>query len=150
MQDPDMDILSKLKQIIKVINNSRNGYALAAEKENNNSLKASLVHFMQERETYINEIKQLILEQGGTIGDAFAPAEDHPSAWMDILAANRDNNKEAIIAACINGEREVIKIYQIVLQNDAVDASIRSILSGHLSGLEYAVRKINTHLTPTF
>lgn len=148
MQDLNVDIVSRLSHLVQLLNDARNGYTLAAEKEEHADLKTMYQHFGNERDAYLQELKQVIKERGGDIAGIFAPAEKPASSWMKVGAAAEGDHKD-IVAACTKAENSVINDYRVILGDDALDDNIKIILERQLNGMDYAVRKISNHLTPT-
>ena len=150
MQNLNSEIIDQLNHLLTITNDAKNGYALAAEKEENSAVKESFKHFVNERAIYTDELKELIYGLGGKVADVFAPADNITNRnWMEIGAVAGDENKELIINACVSGEKAVIKAYQKALENEHIEWNVKMVLIRHLNGLEYAVRKITSHLTPT-
>jgi uncharacterized protein (TIGR02284 family) len=149
MQDLNNGIINQLNHLLTITNDAKNGYALAAEKEEDNAIKESFEHFVAEHAVYIGELKELVIGLGGNVADVFAPAGVINRSWMEIGAVAGDENKEPVINACINGERALIKAYQKTLLDEHIEGHVKKVLASHLNAFEYAVRKITTHLTPT-
>ena len=146
MQDQNMEIVNRLSPLLQLLNNARNGYTLAAEKEEDPAVKSSYQHFGNERDTYLEELKQLIKEKGGNVADIFSPEENPASSWMKVAGSD---NKEATIAACIKAEKSVMTAYRAMMESGDLDENTQTILTKQLNGMDYAVRKISNHLTPT-
>ena len=150
MQGLNNEIISQLDHLLTITNDAKNGYTWAAEKEDDNAVKETLKHFATERAIHIDELKDLMTGLGGKVADVFAPADITNRSWMEIGAVAGDENKELILNACVNGEKALIKAYQKTLQNnEQVDEKVKMVLTRHLKELEYAVRKITSHFTPT-
>lgn len=149
MQSLNNEIITQLDHLLTITNDAKNGYTWAAEKETDNSIKEIFKHFATERAIHIDELKVLMTELGGKVADVFAPANITNRSWMEIGAVAGDVNKELILNACVNGEKALIKSYQETLADEYVEGKVRMVLTRHLNELEYAIRKINSHLTPT-
>ncbi len=149
MQDLNTGIIDQLNHLLTITNDAKNGYTLAAEKEEDSAIKKSFEHFVAEHAVYIAELKELVISLGGNVADMFAPAGITNRSWMEIGAVAGDENKEPVINACINGEKALIKAYQKALQDEHIEGNIKNVLTRHLNGFEYTVRKITAHLTPT-
>jgi len=149
MESLNNEIISQLDHLLTITNDAKNGYTWAAEKEEDNAVKESFKHFATERAIHMDELKVLMTELGGKVADVFAPADITNRSWMEIGAVAGDENKELILNACVNGEKALIKAYQKTLADEHIEGKVRMVLTRHLSELEYAVRKITSHLTPT-
>jgi uncharacterized protein (TIGR02284 family) len=149
MQDLNNGIIDQLNHLLTITNDAKNGYALAAEKEEDSAIKKSFEHFGAEHAVYSNELKELVINLGGKVADVFAPGDVTNRSWMEVGAVAGDENKEPVINACINGEKALIKAYQKMLQDEQVDENVKKVLFRHLNAFEYTVRKITAHLTPT-
>ena len=147
MQNVNNETITGLNHLLQMVNDALNAYMVAADTESNAAVKDSFQNCIQERKNYIKELKELIVVNGGNIGDAFAPVITEKRIWRE-LGASADENKEITINACINGEKAAIKAYEKIAADKQTSEQVRIVLLKHMNGFELAIRRVTSHLTP--
>lgn len=136
------EIIEELNDIIEKTYDSVKGYEKASEKVSD----ASLVNFfnrrINERQTFITELQNEVRSLGGTPDTHGSTTGSLHRAWIDFKTALSFDKDEAVLEACITGEKNCLGEYDDLLEESGLPDSTRQMLSRQRNAVQAALDQV--------
>jgi uncharacterized protein (TIGR02284 family) len=127
-----------LNRLIVVCQDGEKGFDTAADAIKDQSLKAELMQYSQDRRACISELVRALGAIGEQPGDGGSISGAMRRGWMNIIEAISDDNEHAILAACERGEDATVEAY-----SDAMSVPLPSPLNGLIAMQYESVKRIH-------
>ena len=120
--DQNDRVVSALKNLIEICHTGHEGYSTSAENVKNPEYAALFRSFAQQRQTFENELKQLVRRfgdnpenenAGGLLTDAAGALH---RGWINLKAAVSGGSESAILDECERGDEAAVKAYQEAME----------------------------------
>lgn len=112
----DEHLVEQVNKIIQTNVDRRQGYEKAIDEIKDDSLKDLFADCCRQSNEYVNELRQIIMQRGGTPLESTSAAGDLYRIWMDIKAAMAANNTKAVLQSCERGEDIALNAYKEVTE----------------------------------
>jgi uncharacterized protein (TIGR02284 family) len=134
------EIVSEVHHIMEVLNERVNGYQKAIENVDDQEASSLFLELKKQAEAFEEELKpfaEINPEEAGTrvIGDVW-------HFWMDLKGAITRKGTEAMLGACITGEKAAVRNYEEVLADESLPSDLRSILQRQLEDINAACENL--------
>lgn len=135
----------KLKHILSICNDGKEGYRVAAAKVDSPDLKALFTTYSIQRAEFEMQLNTCIREcntdpdneNGGPLGAIHR-------AWIDMKTALTSNDNKAVLEACSTGEKAALKAYDEALSDETLSPDTRQILMRQQEGIKDCLKNIQT------
>ncbi|WP_418264835.1 ferritin-like domain-containing protein [Flavobacterium faecale] len=131
-----------LDRLITILDDGKLGYTNAAEDVDCNQAKTDFLGYARERALFIVELQDEINKLGKSTNTAGGPMGAIHRAWIDIKSLVTGGDKEAIINACITGEKAAIEEYEDALNEEHLNTSLRPLILKQLASIKTTLAKI--------
>jgi uncharacterized protein (TIGR02284 family) len=115
-------IVDQVNKIIQTNLDRKEGYEKALEQIKDSGLKTLFEDCRNQSSQYVEELRQIVLNNGGEPASDTSTAGDLYRAWMDIKSALSMDNIKAVLQSCERGEDVALNAYRQVTETDANDA----------------------------
>lgn len=137
------EIIKDLKELVKIINDGKEGYESAAETVDTGELKTVFYGLSIERATYEADLKSQIATHGGeSENESGGLLGAIHRTWIDIKQAFTSNENAAILEAIITGEKAALAKYDDLLAHYTDHAYHYNLLRKQRDGIQEALTKI--------
>lgn len=125
------EIVDTLNDLIRIVQDSHEGYQQAADGGKDDDLKALFSDLAAQRGAIVRELQWLVAEQGGApdIGGTIVGGAHR--FFLGLRAAVLGHEREAILAEVERGETECVRRYDEALGKD-LPPEIAEVVSQHL------------------
>jgi uncharacterized protein (TIGR02284 family) len=131
------EIAGKLKHLLGIVNDGKEGYKNAADNADSAELKALFTTYSIQRSEFEMELKTLIRQFGGDPdNETGGPLGALHRVWIDIKTAILPNDNHAVLDACITGEKAAVKAYDEVLAETSLSSDLREHLLRQRNDIE--------------
>ncbi|MEX2574455.1 MAG: PA2169 family four-helix-bundle protein [Balneolaceae bacterium] len=137
--------ISKYNDLIQIATDGRNGYNNAAENVDDAEMERQFREFAQEREGYIRELQRLVRLLNGEVREEGSASASLHRAWIDVKSAFTSGDREAIVNACITGEKSALKEYESALKDMDITSEARDVIERHYRGIKQALETIKAY-----
>ncbi|MXV15326.1 ferritin-like domain-containing protein [Hufsiella ginkgonis] len=134
----------KLEQLLSLLNDGKIGYRNAAQQTENPDLRTIFMRFAAQREELADQLRPFVTTYGGdpdNIGGG-ALGAIHRS-WMNIKTAFTDNDDQAILETCKNGDLAALDAYDDALQGSILETPLKPILMNQRIDIHQAFLEID-------
>ena len=121
----------QLKQLLAIINDSIEGFKMAAEKTNSAELRDIFLRYVRQREEMSAELKEKIAGMGEAAENDHGDyqGEAHRSLLNFKLAFTKgDKDEQAILETCRTGEHFALDTYDDILQGSILETDLKPFL----------------------
>lgn len=124
-------LVDTLNDLIRIVEDSHGGYRQAAEKSEDDDLKALFNDLAAQRGAIVRELQRLVAEQGGApdIGGTIVGGAHR--FFLDLKETVLGRDRAAIIAEVQRGEGECVRLYNEALDKD-LPPEIAAVIAQHL------------------
>jgi uncharacterized protein (TIGR02284 family) len=117
--------IERLRQLISISEDCRDGYHEASESVRNNDLKELFAMISTQRREFAMELQRLVLSFHGEPD----PGKDFPGMmrlfWLELKAALTAGDEHTILFECERGEEAAVDAYRGVLKDTNLPADVR-------------------------
>jgi len=126
-----------LNDLIEINNDRIAGYEKAADEARNIDvdLRAIFSRMAEESRQYASELSSEVVKLGGKPDTGTTASGKIYRAWMDVKATFTGKDRHSILASCEFGEDAAQKAYKSALEEQDINADIRSIITEQKSAL---------------
>lgn len=118
-------LIDELNDIIVRNYDASKGFQNAADNVKSSSLKTIFTDASTQRSTFAGELQQEVRTLGGEPKNESSALGAAHRTWMDVKSALSTNEDEAILDACVTGEKAAVKEYDKLLKKPDVPDVIR-------------------------
>jgi uncharacterized protein (TIGR02284 family) len=122
---PPAEAIVRLRQLVSICEDSRDGFEQASQSVRNNDLKELFAMIATQRREFAMELQRLVLSFHGE-PDA---GKDFPGMvrllWLELKAALTDGDEHTILVECERGEDAAVNAYRSVLKDTNLPADVR-------------------------
>lgn len=131
---PNRDqIRDVIQDLIEITNDGVAGYTHAATHVHDRGLRDEFHKFARERKSMVSELNSLLEELGcSTEPRQVEPGADTHRAWINIHIVATQGNDQALLDEAERGEDIAESTYSASLENPALPAKVRAVLSSLL------------------
>lgn len=129
----------KLNELLEKNYDAEAVYKNAAEKVENTSLKNYLQSRAQDRYDFGHELKAELKTFGQDPEKGTSLAGDAHRLWMDLKTAISSDKDEAVLEETTRGEYAALEEYEEILNDNALPASTKAIISKQRNSLKSAL-----------
>ncbi len=147
MEIQGQSLPSKIHYLIAIAEDAKVGYANAAEQTEDATLKKIFGGLSTERERFVTELKNELDYFGGEASVKDIPVGEINRDWEDLKDALMEEDKKAIIKACIVGEGFALKEYEAIVDNLKSDMVLSKVLVRQRNGINSALNGIKNVLS---
>lgn len=112
-------LVEQVNKIIQTNIERREGYEKAIDEMKDPSLKSLFQECCKQSNENVNELRQIVMQHGGTPIDNTSASGDLYRVWMDIKSALAINNAKAVLQSCEHGEDVALNAYRDVTEADS-------------------------------
>ena len=138
-----------LEGLIAMLEDGKLGYTNAAEDVECTETKADFLNYARERSLFVVELQDEINRLGKSTSTTGGPMGVLHRTWIDIKSAFTGGDKDAIINACITGEKAAIEKYEEALKDGELNPTIRPTVSKQLTSIQNTLAKIEMKKSAT-
>lgn len=145
MENQSENTVSRLKHLLSICNDGKEGYKNAAENVDSADLKALLHTYSIQRAEFASNLKTCIQQCGGDPdNDEGGPLGALHRTWIDIKTAFTSNDNKAVLDACITGEKAAVEAYDKALEDTELSAETRQLLTMQRSAIQESLQNVET------
>jgi uncharacterized protein (TIGR02284 family) len=134
--DTDEHLIEQVNKIIKTNIDRREGYEKAIEQIKEPQIKSLFEDCCKQSNEYINELRQIVIQQGGAPASDTSVAGDMYRVWMDVKTALSANNTKAVLQSCEKGEDVALNAYREVTDSNGIaDGTVLTMLRRQQDGI---------------
>lgn len=127
-------VISVLRILIEILNDSRDGFYTAALGVEDPELKLVLDSIALQRETFL---EALALEMESLYGDDESCVPSADSGWINIRSALLQKSEERILTECERGERHIRQCYEQILRK-SLPSELMSLIKNQFQQIKSA------------
>ncbi|MCG9791435.1 ferritin-like domain-containing protein [Flavobacterium algicola] len=140
--EKDQKTINILETLIIILDDGKLGYTNAAEDVDDAQTKIDFLGFAKERSMFIVELQNEIHKLGKSTATEGGPMGALHRTWIDIKSLFTGGDRDAIINACITGERAAIEEYEQALKEKHFNPMLRPIILDQLASIKETLSKI--------
>lgn len=126
-------IVDQVNKIIQTNIDRKEGYEKALEQIKDPTLKTLFEDCRNQSTEYVNELKQIVIQNGGEPANTTSTAGDLYRVWMDIKTALAADNAKAVLQSCERGEDVALNAYRAATDSDQNTALVDGDVLGSLN-----------------
>jgi uncharacterized protein (TIGR02284 family) len=107
-------LVEQVNKIIQTNIDRREGYEKAIDEMKDPSLKSLFQECCKQSNENVNELRQIVIQHGGTPIDNTSTSGDLYRVWMDVKSALAADNTKAVLQSCERGEDAALSAYRDV------------------------------------
>lgn len=123
-------LVHQLNGLIELNTDASRGFQMAADHVKSSALQNLFTECAQQRSIFATELQNRVRLLGGEPDQAGCSLGTAHRAWMGVKATFSGHEDEAMIEACITGEKRVVHAYEALLKGPDIPLSLRIFLSG--------------------
>ncbi|AWG20273.1 hypothetical protein FFWV33_01385 [Flavobacterium faecale] len=131
-----------LENLIVILNDGKLGYTNAAESVEDTHLKTDFLVFARERSLMIVELQDEVNKLGKSTDTEGGPMGALHRAWIDLKSIFTGGDKEAIINACITGEKAAIEEYENALKDVQLNTMLHPVIIKQMASIQSTLARI--------
>ncbi len=135
-------IISELKDIINLNQDSANGYRHLAKHLENNELQTVMNRLSQQRKLFTENLQNDARDLGADLSEDGTYKGYFHRTWMDIRSSISSSEDEARIDEAIRGEKHLIEAYDKALRKDDLPDYINERLEEQRTMIRGAVNQL--------
>lgn len=137
-----METVNSLEGLIAILEDGKLGYINAGEHVEDEQMKSTFLGYARERSLFIVELQDEINKLGKSTETTGGPLGAIHRAWIDIKSMVTGGDKEAIINACITGEKAAIEKYELALEEGHFSPILQTTVNKQLINIKNTLAKI--------
>lgn len=135
-----------LSDLVKINNDRIEGYFKAIEQTNDADLKALFQRMIDESNTYVAQLNQELLQNGGDVENSTTVSGKLYRTWMDVKATFTGKDRHSILSACEYGEDAAQRAYEAALHSDVpMPYTVRELIANQKGALKSSHDTIKTY-----
>ncbi len=138
-----------LQKIVDICRDGAEGYKIAAEHIQMDTLQTLFLRLSQQRKQYIEEIKNEALKLGLTLNDRGTVKGYFHRHWLATKATFSSDTNQEVIDESIRGEQEAVEVYSKVFINWNVPEYFYSLLKAQQNQIQVAITQLR-HIVPEY
>lgn len=111
-------LVDNVNKIIQTNIDRREGYEKAIDEIKDPQLRTLFEDCCKQSNEYVNELRQIVIQHGGTPLETTSTAGDIYRIWMDVKSALAVNNTKAVLQSCEKGEDIALNAYRNVTESE--------------------------------
>ncbi|WP_010521990.1 ferritin-like domain-containing protein [Aquimarina agarivorans] len=129
-------VKNQLNSLIQSTHDAIDGFRTAAENVNDQKIVDYFIGRMNERKVFLEDLKQELIDLGEEYNETGSVGGVVHRVWMDIKATFSSNNEDQIIKEVVKGEKEAVKHYKQILNDDYLPMSSKLLLREQITSVE--------------
>jgi len=106
------EMTSTLNDLVQICLDGEKGFAEAASRVNDSSLKLELMDYSKQRRDFAADLKAVVARSGDEPSHSGDVSAALHRVWIDVKAAFTGNDRHAVLAECERGEDAAVKAYE--------------------------------------
>ncbi|WP_118975017.1 ferritin-like domain-containing protein [Taibaiella koreensis] len=137
MMDTNEHLVTQVNKIIQTNIDRREGYEKAVDQAKEPQLKAFFEDCCKQSNENINELRQIVIQHGGSPVTDTSTAGDLYRIWMDVKSALSLSNTKAVLQSCERGEDVALSAYRDIVESGvrAESVMVHSVLKRQEDGI---------------
>jgi uncharacterized protein (TIGR02284 family) len=131
MSLPNSNVVSILKELMEVCKDGEQGYKDASDDIKDKELSVLLFDYSVQRGEFVNKLRDLVQTIGGDTEFTGSIMGILHRRWMDVKYGAAGSNPFSILTECLKGDSEVLKKYEIHLEQDLPDEIRQIVVQQH-------------------
>ncbi|QEC74717.1 PA2169 family four-helix-bundle protein [Mucilaginibacter ginsenosidivorax] len=141
------EVIGDLKELLQLVNDSKEGYKSAADATESADLKALFSKLSGERIVYAAELKEHIALHGeDAVNEAGGILGGLHRSWLAIKQVLSNNDNLDILKTITTGERAAIEKYDVLIADYADHADHMKLLAEQRDGVQAALAAIEKEI----
>jgi uncharacterized protein (TIGR02284 family) len=137
MATENKEVISVLNELIETCKDGEKGFASAAEKAKESSLKSLFTKYSSQRAQYATELQSFVAQLGGDASSSGHAAASLHRGWIGLKEALSKDEDKALIDECEAGEDAAMKAYQNAISKP-LPTTVQSLVQKQFSGVQEA------------
>lgn len=125
------EIVDTLNDLIRIVEDSHEGYRQAAESSEDSDLKALFGDLADQRGAIVRELQRTVAEQGGAPDMGGTVVGSAHRFFLELKSAVLGHDRDAMLAEVQRGESECVRRYEEALAKD-LPPDVIAAVSPHL------------------
>jgi uncharacterized protein (TIGR02284 family) len=135
-----VEVLNGLVQSCRV---GESGFKRAAEGVKDRELRVLLITYSEQRAQFVPELEEQIRRLGLDPGESDKVAVAAHQGWLDLEAVATDEDENALITQCQNGEKAILQEYEMALRQPLPDA-VRALVEKQKALIEIGYERLQS------
>ncbi len=131
------DIIKTLNELIETCKDGEKGFAEAAEKAKDSSLKVLFSKYSAQRQHFAQELRTAVSQLGGDPADSGHVSASLHRGWISVKEALSSDSDTALINECESGEDAAMKAYREAIVATSA-TSVRTLIEEQFAGVQKA------------
>lgn len=136
---------SVIKDLVQTLEDGRKGFADAADSladDGNTQLAEQFRSYSQQRAEFAEELRTAATEAGESIDEDGSIAGALHRGWISMKDALTGDSAEAVVKAAESGEEHAVSEYEDALEDDDLDASVRTLVERQAGEIRSAHQRL--------
>ena len=136
---------SVIKDLVQTLEDGRKGFGDAADSladDGNTQLADQFRGYAQQRAKFADELRTAATEAGESIDEDGSIAGALHRGWISMKDALTGDSAEAVVKAAESGEEHAVKEYDKALEDDDLDASVRTLVERQRDEIRTAHQRV--------
>lgn len=143
MENSRKKLVDKVKHLLSICNDGKEGYRKASEDIEAVELKTVFNKYSIQRSEFAAELKTILRNLGEDADNMEGgPMGALHRTWMDIKAALSGKDNVAILNACVTGEKTALDAYDDVFEDADIEWVAKNVLTMQRNEIAEALRTI--------
>jgi uncharacterized protein (TIGR02284 family) len=139
-------LLETLSDLVRINQDRVEGYKKATELTEDIDLKALFQRMSDESRAYIDQLNNVLLENGGDVAQGSSILGKIYRTWMDVKATFSGHDRQSILSSCEYAEDAAQRTYEEVLRSSIpMPYSIRELVANQKSALRSSHDTVKTY-----
>jgi uncharacterized protein (TIGR02284 family) len=124
------EIISTINGLIETLKDGQQGFREASEAVQDTQLKSLFSEYSLQRAKFAGELQNEAITLGDhKPEDSSSAAGAMHRAWINLKSAITSKDEQAILSECERGEDSAVNEYKKAMEEDALSANVRQIIS---------------------
>ena len=124
------ETISTINDLIETLKDGQEGFRQAAEAVKDSSLKSLFNEYSMQRSRFAGELQAQAVQMGEPKPeDSSSASGAMHRAWINLKSALTSGDDHAILAECERGEDSAVSEYKDAMEDEALTAPVRDIVS---------------------
>ncbi len=137
MATENKEVVSTLNDLIETLKDGEKGFATAAEKAKEPSLKSLFSKYSSQRTQYATELQSFVAQLGGDPAESGHVSASLHRGWIGLKEALSKDEDKALIDECEAGEDAAMKAYKEAVAK-FLPTSVQSVIQKQFAGVQEA------------
>jgi uncharacterized protein (TIGR02284 family) len=139
-------LVEALNDLVRINHDRVEGYKKAIDQTDDADLKALFQRMADESSMYIEQLNNLLLENGDDVGQSSSVYGRIYRTWMGVKATFSGHDRHTILSSCEYGEDAAQRTYEEILRSSIpMPYSVRELIANQKSALRSSHDTVRTY-----